>query len=169
MKKLSLLLLLVLFSVMSYAKPPKWEWKTEYYGEYRIGYGTNHKIDGVNPYVGRAIIGTVQGVRLNEYIQFGVGLDGIVMTHYYKGKGPRWGADGYFDIRGFYPVSEKFKVFMDLGLGTNIDCSDLDKIKSDFFCQFGPGLQCKRFTLTTGLQHLGKKLNTFYSTIGLTF
>lgn len=163
-------LLMALFScsLSSRAGGFDWEWHPEYYGEYRAGYGTSHHDHGFNLYIGRALLGTIQGVRLNKYAQLGVGVDGVMYTHYYEGGDLRWALDAYADLRGFYPVNEKFKVFLDLGLGAFTRF----KVNSDatsFFCQFGPGLQYRKFTLTTGLQHIGEKQNTFYATVGFTF
>lgn len=166
--KYSMIALFIVSPVMVNARDFYWEWKPEYYGEYRIGYGTSHHTNGYNDYVGRALLGTIQGVRLNKYAQIGIGVDGLMLTHYYKGQELRWCLDTYVDMRGFYPVNEKFKVFLDWGLGA-ITTLNADKNTATFFCQFGPGLQIGRFTLTTGLQRIGKKQNTFYSTIGLTF
>jgi len=165
--KYCLLSLLLLIPISSYADE-LWEWSPHYYGEFRAGYGTSHHIDGANLYIGRTLLGTIQGVKLNEYAQIGIGVDGVMYTHYYKGGDLRWALDSYVDLRGFYPINKKFKVFLDLGLGAYTNF----KVKGDatnFFCQFGPGLQYRKLTLNTGLQHLAKKQNTFYATIGITF
>lgn len=167
------LFLLFCVSSFSYAQRPTWEMKPKYYQEWRLGYGTTHKENGQDTYCGRAILGTIQGVRLNEYLQAGIGVDGVMFTHYYPEKSLRWALNAYVDMRGFYPVSEKFKVFVDLGLGTTATLNASNAVEggknsTDFFCQFGPGLQYKKFTLTTGLHHCDK-VNTFYSTLGFTF
>lgn len=166
--------LLFLIPSLSHAERPAWEWKPRYYNEWRLGYGTTHKENGADYYIGRAIIGTIHGAKFNEYLQVGVGIDGVMFTHYYKDKSMRWALNGYVDMRGFYPVNNKFKVFLDLGLGTiaTLNASSsvpYGKNSTGFLCQFGPGLQYKKFTLTTGLQHCGEKSNTFYSTLGFTF
>lgn len=168
------LFLLFLVPSLSHAERPVWEWKPRYYNEWRLGYGTTHKENGVDYYIGRAIIGTIHGAKFNEYLQVGVSIDGVMFTHYYKNKSMRWALNGYVDMRGFYPVNNKFKVFLDLGLGViaTLNASSsvpYGKNSTGFLCQFGPGLQYKKFTLTTGLQHCGEKANTFYSTLGFTF
>lgn len=165
---IALMSLLLSFSLAAKAGDFDWEWNPKYYGEYRAGYGTTNHVNGMNNYYGRAILGTIQGVRFNKYLQMGVGVDGIMMTHYYKGESLRWAMDAYADMRGFYPVNERFKLFIDLGLGA-FTAFNVKTDNTSFFCQFGPGIQYRKFTLSTGLQHCGKKINTFYSTIGFTF
>lgn len=171
--KLFLLLALLVPSVAN-AERPKWGLKPKYYHEWRLGYGTTHKVNGANTYCGRALMGTIHGVKFNEYLQAGIGVDGVMFTHYYRDCAIRWALDTYVDMRGFYPVNNKFKFFLDLGLGASSTLNASEgypggKNSTGFFCQFGPGLQYKKFTLSLGLQHCGEKVNTFYSTLGFTF
>jgi len=168
-KKMKLCLLASLFPVAGFSKGFAWECNPEYCAEYRAGYGTTTKVDGVKAYVGRTFIGTIQGVKLNQYAQIGLGVDAVMFTHYYKNDIIRSGFDVYGDIRGCYPLSDNFKVLVDVGLGsfTGIKTKNTDTDTS-FFCQFGPGIQYKKFTLTTGLQHVGEDQNTFYASIGFT-
>lgn len=153
----------------------KWEISPKHYQEWRLGYGTSTENNGMKGYLGRVILGTIQGVNFNEYLQAGIGIDGIMYTHYYPNHNIRWALDVYADVRGFYPIYNDLKVYLDLGLGVFFSTLNAKKglvygkNKTSFFCQFGPGIQYKKWTLSLGLNHIGKKTNTFYTTIGFTF
>lgn len=159
---------LFIFPTISKAIGTTLELKPKYYNEWRMGYGTTYHTDGSNNYVGRALLGTIHGIKFNDYAQIGLGVDGVMFTHYHKGENLSWALNAYADMRGFYPINNKLKIFLDLGLGATTSLNAKQNT-SAFFCQFGPGLQYKKFTLTTGLQHIGEKANTFYATVGFTF
>jgi len=55
-----------------------------YFGEYHIGYGTTSSVDGNDTYTGNVMLGTIQGVQYQRYFQIGLGVDGQMLTHYYK-------------------------------------------------------------------------------------
>ena len=148
----------------------KWEWTPKYFGEVHIGYNTSSKVGGIKTYSAAADVGTLQGVSINKYLQAGIGIDGIMLTHYYKGQGLRWGLSAYSDFRFLYPVSDDFSPFLNLALGAAVSL----KPKGDgaeFYCEFGPGLKYKKFNLSCGLMHIGKGegTNHFFVKTGFYF
>lgn len=161
------LLCLLMPSVAS-AKKFKWTMNPEYSGEVHIGYGSPSS--NANAYMGRIEVGTVQGLKLNEYATIGLGVDVNMLTHYYKGQDLRWGMNTYFDMRGFYPLNKDFSCFLDLGLGAyfNIHPSTGG---AAFFCEFGPGVKYKQYALSLGLQNIdtGKGTSTFFIKAGYHF
>ncbi len=167
MKKILAALAIAFLPVL--ANADGWEWTPKYYGELHVGYGTSSHVAGRNTYIGRAMLGTLQGVELNKYAQVGVGVDGVMLTHYYRGKGLRFAVTAYTDLRGFYPVSDTFAPFLDLGLGASVDVKPSGG--ASFFCQFGPGFRYRKFNFSCGLQSVGtgKGANTFYVKTGLYF
>lgn len=168
MRKKILLMLAALLTAVS-ANAFEWTWEPKYVGEYHIGYGTTAHINDYDRYVGRAIFGTIQGVSLNDYLEVGVGVEGLMLTHYYKGDGLRWGMDAYANLRGGYPITDTFKVFLNLGLGSQISLKPSGG--HGFFCEFGPGFRYKKFNFSFGLQKIGKGegTSTFFVKTGMYF
>lgn len=156
---------------LGFAQGFKWEMSPKYVGEIHAGYKTTTKVSGFNTYSGMVELGTLQGVSLNQYLDLAVGVDAIMMTHYYSGCDLRFGADVYFDMRPAYPITDKFKVFLDLGLGGYFGIHSEPSMGSGFFCQFGPGIRYKKLNLSLGLQNFGTGSGTtaFFSKIGLYF
>lgn len=149
------------------------EWKMEpkYVGEIHLGYKTTTHVKDFNTYSGMVELGTLQGVSLNQYLEMGIGVDAFMMTHYYPGHDVRVGADIYFDIRPSYPVTDQFKVFLDLGLGGYFGIYSEPKMDDGFYCQFGPGFRYRKFNLSLGLQSFGTKDGSvgFFTKLGLYF
>ncbi len=156
---------------VAYGEAFKWEMKPEYVGEIHLGYKTTTKVSGMDTYSGMVELGTLQGVSLNEYLEFGIGVDAFMLTHYYKGEGLRFGADVYFDMRPQYPVNDRFKVFLDLGLGAYFNIHSSPKLDNGFYCQFGPGVRYRNWNLSLGLQNFntGSGTTAFFTKIGLYF
>lgn len=149
----------------------KWEMNPKYIGEIHAGYKTTTKTSGMNTYTGMAELGTLQGVSLNQYLDLALGVDAFMLTHYYSGCGLRFGMATYFDMRPSYPVNERFKVFLDLGLGGYFGVHSKPEIGSGFFCQFGPGFRYRKLNMSLGLQNFGTGNGTtgFYAKLGLYF
>ena len=122
----------------------------KYAGDVNMAYGSSSKVSGRNTYAQRVSVGTIQGFSLNQYLQFGVGVDFNMYTHYYKDKEPfksanlsgfRLGMNEFVDIRGGYAFNDNWKIFLDLGLGITHGVLHMgDKV--NFFCQFAPGFGC---------------------------
>lgn len=149
----------------------KWEMSPKYVGEIHAGYKTTTKVSGYDTYSGMVELGTLQGVSLNQYLDLAVGVDAFMMTHYYRGNDLRFGMDVYFDIRPAYPVSDRFKVFLDLGLGGFFGVHSKPAMGNGFFCQFGPGFRYRKLNMSLGLQNFGTGNGTtaFYAKLGLYF
>lgn len=126
-----------------------------YMGEIHAGYVPTKNSNGTKGYSQTVTVGTLQGVSLNEYLDLGIGVDVNMFTHYYSGKGLRfWGA-GYFDMRPSFPLSDNFKLYLDLGLGYYFKIKSEPWGKNAFYCQFGPGFRYRKFNLMVGLVQYG--------------
>lgn len=123
-----------------------------YYNEVSVGYGTTTKVNGYDLHSGRFYVGTVQGVKFNDYFMTGLGLDIVPFTHYYPGQGMRWGMTFYGDFRGMYPLKHSFTPFIDFGCGAMFS---LRKAGTGFYCLFGPGIMYKHWAFSCGLNAIG--------------
>lgn len=148
-----------------------WEMSPKYVGEIHAGYKTTTKVSGFNTYTGMVELGTLQGVSLNRYLDLALGVDAFMMTHYYHNCDLRFGMNVYFDMRPAYPLTDRFKVFLDLGLGGFFGVHSEPEIGDGFFCQFGPGFRYRKFNMSLGLQNYGsgKGTTAFYAKLGLYF
>lgn len=149
----------------------KWEMNPKYIGEIHAGYKTTTSVGGQDTYSGSVELGTLQGFSLNQYLDLAVGVDAFMLTHYYSGCGMRFGMDAYFDMRPSYPINNRFKVFLDLGLGGYFNIHSDPKLGSGFYCQFGPGIRYRKLNLSLGMQNFGtgKGATAFFTKIGLYF
>lgn len=163
--------LMVFLPQLGHAQGFKWEMSPKYVGEIHAGYKTTTKSHGFNTYSGMVELGTLQGVSLNQYLDLAVGVDAFMMTHYYKGCDMRFGANVYFDMRPAYPINDRFKVFLDLGLGGFFGIHSEPEMGNGFFCQFGPGFRYRKFDLSLGLQNFrtGEGNTGFFAKVGLYF
>ena len=170
-RKVLVALVLSLIPLSGFSQGFQWEMSPKYMGEIHAGYKTTTKVSGADNYSGMVELGTLQGVTLNKYLDLAVGVDAFMLTHYYSGCGLRFGMDVYFDMRPGYPLDDKTKVFLDLGLGGCFGVHSEPKMKSDFYCQFGPGIKYRKLNLSLGLQSFGTGSGAvgFYSRIGLYF
>ena len=168
MKKAKMLVLSLLAFAPITSHAFDWEWDTKYMGEVHAGYNTSCKVGGGKTYSAAVILGTLQGVQLNKYASAGIGVDAWMLTHYYSGQGMRFGMATFVDMRGYYPVKEKFSPFLDLALGADFNLKPSGG-GAAFYCEFGPGFRYKQLDFSCGLQHTGKKYNHFYAKIGLFF
>lgn len=149
----------------------QWEMTPKYVGEIHAGYKTTTKIGSMDTYTGMAELGTLQGVSLNKYLDLALGVDAFMMTHYYPNCDLRFGMQVFFDMRPAYPITDRFKVFLDLGLGGFFGVHSEPEIGNGFFCQFGPGFRYRKLNLSLGLQDYGaaKGTTAFYAKLGLYF
>ena len=140
-------------------------------GEIHVGYKTTTKVSGFNTYSGMVELGTLQGVSLNQYLDLSLGVDAIMYTHYYPNCDQRFGMNVYVDMRPAYPISDRFKVFLDLGLGGFFGIHGEPDMGNGFFCQFGPGIRYRNLNLSLGLQNYGtgKGTSAFFAKVGLYF
>lgn len=154
-----------------HARGFEWEWTPKYVGEIHAGYKTTTHAMGMDLYSGMVELGTMHGVSLNKYLDIMVGVDAFMLTHYYKGRDLRFAMAAYLDLRPAYPITDKFKVFLDLGLGGAFNIKSDPKLGNGFFCQFGPGLRFRKFNLSLGLQSWGTGAGStgFFTKVGLYF
>lgn len=162
-----LLLLVSFFSVTSAYS--QYDWKPIYMGEIHAGYGTTSKVDGRDTYFGRVMLGTTHGIAFGKYGDVGIGVDAVMLTHYYSNDGLRFAANPYFDIRPAWPFSDDFAVFLDCALGATIPVINLEDGKTEFTYQFGPGIRYKKLNISLGMQSIGsrKGSTTFFAKLGL--
>lgn len=147
----------------------QYDWKPKYMGEIHAGYGTTSKVKGNDTYCGRVMLGTTHGVAFGEYGDIGVGVDAVMLTHYYSGEGLRFAANPYFSVRPAYPISNNFAVFLDCALGATIPVVNLEGSDTEFTFQFGPGIRYKKLNVSFGMQNIGsgKGSTTFFAKLGL--
>lgn len=162
-----LLLLASCFSATSAYS--QYDWKPKYMGEIHAGYATTSKVDGHDLYTGRVMLGTTHGVAFGKYGDLGIGVNAIMLTHYYSGEGLRFAANPYFSVRPAWPFSEDFAVFLDCALGATIPVANMEGGKTDFTYQLGPGIRYKRLNISLGMQTVGsgKGSTTFFAKLGL--
>lgn len=146
------------------------DWTPKYAGGMHIGYGTSSTVNDYKTYSARAMLGMLHGIMWGDYLQTSIGVDANMLTHYYKGQGLRFAMTGYVDLRGFYPVTFDFSPFLDLALGAGHSLKPSGG-KTSFYCEFGPGIKYKKFSLSCGLQKFGndKGSSHFYVKTGFYF
>ena len=153
---------------------PSFKADPKYMGEWHIGYATTGHIEGYRNYTAHAQTGFLQGVSLNEYLEFGIGLDVMMNTHYPHGGDFGdivWSFAPYAHVRGFLPVKPKVKPFLSFGVGPSWAFRPDFISKPQVFIEFGPGIRWKQFNLFLGLQKVGKGKGTnhFVSKVGWYF
>lgn len=172
MKKNLLLLAVALLPLAASAQLPKWEWHPKYMGTLHAGYSTSSKVEGYKTYTAKALLGTLQGVQLSNYLSAAIGVDGQMFTHYYKGGKLRWSLTSYANFRGCVPLQGSFTPYLNLSLGAVTQLKPSHG--SEFYCEFGPGFRYKKLDFNCGLVHQPmpkqeKGTNHFYAKIGFYF
>lgn len=153
---------------------PSFKPDVKYMGEWHIGYATTGHINGYKNYTAHVQTGFLQGVSFNEYLEFGIGLDIMMNTHYRTGGDfgdITWAFAPYAHVRGFFPVKPKVKPYMSFGVGPSWAFLPDFSSKPVLFLEFGPGIRWKQFNLFLGLQKTGKGAgsNHFISKVGWYF
>lgn len=170
MRKFLFLLAVALLPLAASAQLPKWEWHPKYMGTLHAGYNTSSKVSGIKTYSAKALLGTLQGVQLSNYLSAAIGVDGQMFTHYYKGQGLRFALSYYVNLRGYCPLEGGFTPYLNLSLGSSMMLKPSGGDQS-FYCEFGPGFRYKKLDFNCGLQHQGDGdgSNHFYAKIGFYF
>lgn len=154
------------------------DFSPKYVGDMHLGYGSTSITNGMDTYQQRGSVGTIQGVKLGKWMQVGLGVDVNFMTHYFPNKGIYASMSGlrmymneYIDLRGYYPINDNFRLYVDLGLGAGHGVLHMDTKNAQFFCQFGTGLQYKLLDWSFGLHNngTGNGSTTFFTKIGICF
>ncbi len=141
----------------------KWEWDPKYMGVTHFLYNTSAK----KSYTQTIGVGTLQGVQLSQYTSVALGIDIDMHTHHYKGQDLPWLMATYVNMRGYYPLKDNFTPFLGLSIGADFYIHPKPN-GANFYCEFGPGFHYKKLDFNFGLQHTVKKLNHFYTKIGIT-
>ncbi|MBE6292189.1 MAG: hypothetical protein E7091_07235 [Bacteroidales bacterium] len=142
--------------------------KPHYVGEIHTSYGSTSKVYGYDTYLGRVMLGTVHGVAFGRYGDVGVGIDGVMLTHYYRGQGMRFLMNPYISVNPAWPVSDKLSVFLDCAIGASIPLVNLKGGTVELLTQVGPGIKYKKMNFSLGIQNLGNGdgSTTFFAKLG---
>lgn len=141
----------------------------KYMGEIHTGYGTTSKVKGFDTYMGRVMLGTIHGIAFDRYGDVGLGVDGVMLTHYYKNQGLRFMVNPYFSVRPSYPLSKNFSVMLDCALGASIPIVNMEGGKTEFTYETGAGFKYKRMNIVVGMQCIGsgEGSTTFFAKLGI--
>lgn len=137
-----------------------------YQGELNVGYGLDGKVDGEKAEFGRVFVETIHGARITKYAFVGLGIGVQYATEWEKIAMPV-----FVDLKGYYPVGEKFAPYVNVDLGY----SPIFNAATDggFYAAYGVGLNYGKLNFGLGCQHqaLGDGLacNSFYVKVGLKF
>ena len=167
--KIFFTVLLTVFSFSTTQVFAQYDWQPKYAGEIHVSYGSTSKVQDFDTYVGRVMLGTIHGVAFGKYGDVGIGIDGVMLTHYYRGQGMRFLANPYLSIRPSWPLSDKFSVFLDYAIGASIPVANLKGGTTELMLQIGPGIKFKKMNLSLGMQKLGDGDGsvTFFAKLGL--
>ncbi len=158
------------FSINAIFAQASFNWDPKYFGEIHLGYNTSASYKGYKTYQGAASIGTIQGIKVNQYLSAGIGVDGRMMTHYYKGDGLRWQAAIYANFRGYYPLTQDLQPFLNFSIGAGKWIKPEDDV--ELYVELGPGIQYKNWNLNFGWLSFGPSdyaKDFFYVKAGFSF
>lgn len=138
-----------------------------YRGEMNFGYAL-----GLSGAPDRVVFETIHGSRINDYAFVGLGFgfnaykDMLIYDGYSFDSG--WGMTVpiFLDLKGFYPVSDDFSPYIDLGLGASVGVMEIDG--AGFFTNVGFGINYKKFNLGMNFQS-DNKAKGFAFKIGVVF
>lgn len=145
--------------------------KTRYQGELNVGYGLSGKLneDGETEDAdyGRVFFETVHGMRINKYAFAGLGVGFQYATEWESAMLPI-----FVDLKGYYPVSDRFAPYVAVDLGYAIDL--FDSPSEGFYASYGVGLNFGKLNFGLGWQHQSfsdydASVNSFFVKIGLKF
>lgn len=138
-----------------------------YRGEINWGYAL-----GLDDAPDRIVFETIHGSKINQYAFVGVGAGfnayhGLLSYDGYS-LSEVWGmtVPVFLDLKGFYPVSDDFAPYIDLGLGASIGVMEVEG--SGFFANVGFGFNYKKFNLGLNFQS-DNKAKGFAFKLGVAF
>ncbi|MDE5730725.1 MAG: hypothetical protein K2H81_04275 [Alistipes sp.] len=155
--------------------------RPRYQGEISFGYGLCVSDFGSELDLHRIVFETVHGVRVNPYFFAGVGVGvNCFFQDLYGFVGDQvveLGTGGtvlpvFADFKGYYPVSDKFAVYLAWDLGAACGVGGYFKGGSDFYTAIGPGVKLGRRgggDFGIRFQHMGEGLNAIVFRVGLNF
>ncbi len=141
-----------------------------YQGEVNFGYGLDGKVDGENAEYGRVFVETIHGARITKYAFVGLGVGVQYATEWESIAMPI-----FVDLKGYYPVNEKFApyVSVDLGYSPVLDEGTTNGFDGGFYASYGIGLNYGKLNFGLGGQHQALNgdfaCNSFFIKIGLKF
>ena len=160
------------------------DWNIGYRGEVNVGFATGGRFSFMDvdfkSDISRPFIETVHGVTVTKYAFVGVGAG----LQYYYGRALKQMSDEkwntlsipiFVNMKGWYPVNDNVRPYISLSLGgsaiatSGLNENELDydddmttasaiKLNGGFYCDFGVGVQLKKFNIGIGLQHQGLAL-----------
>lgn len=137
-----------------------------YQGEVNVGYGLNGTVDGHSTDFGRVFAETIHGVRITKYAFIGLGI-GVQYAHEWE----TITLPVFVDMKGYYPVNEKFAPYVSIDLGY----SPFVKGDADggLYASYGVGLNYGKLNFGFGCQHQTTNgsyaVNSFFVKVGLKF
>ena len=139
-----------------------------YRGELNFGYALGLGDNGLD----RVVFETVHGSKINQYAFVGIGTG----FHAYRGLASFegygieevWGMTVpiFLDLKGFYPVSDDFSPYIDLGLGASVGVMEIDG--TGFLANVGVGINYKKLNVGLNFQS-DNKAKGFVFKVGLAF
>ena len=156
------------------------KFKAHYEGDVAVGYLLSFNDPGYSDCI---VFETVHGIRILPYLftGIGVGLDYFFtykpFTVSSKGQISRSGKSTlamtlpvFFNVKGFYPVSDKFSVYASVDLGGCIGIKEFSG--GSFYTSVGPGIQVgrkKAFDFSLRYQYRGKGSDAMLARFGFRF
>ncbi len=141
-----------------------------YQGELNVGYGLDGKVDGEDAKFGRVFVETIHGARITKYAFVGLGLGVQYATDWESITMP-----AFVDLKGYYPVTEKFAPYVNVDLGYTpvLDEGKQNGFDGGFYAAYGVGLNYGKLNFGIGCQHQALNsdyaCNSFFVKVGLKF
>lgn len=147
-----------------------------YQGEFNVGYGFGGTMSGdggsIDANYSRIFVETVHGVRILPYLFTGIGI------------GAQYAPDAetatvpiFLDVKGYYPVTDKFAPYIALDFGYSpVVSGDVD---GGAYISYGVGLNYGKLNFGLGWQYQGvhvygyddlkASINSFFLKVGVKF
>ena len=156
----------------------------KYQGEIAAAFGLG--VGEVSSYINtnRILVETVHGVRINPYLFTGLGLgfnyfyESIDIVNNYGRVVSNYNGAGvlspFINLKGYYPVTEKFAVYFSLDLGAAFGVAGWAE-GTEFYTSVGPGINwgnrkgSPRGDFSIRFQHMGTGMNAILFRIGFGF
>lgn len=141
-----------------------------YQGEVNLGYALGLGENGLD----RVVFETIHGSRISKYAFVGLGFgfnaykDILSFDKYDGDLETVWGmtVPVFLDMKGYYPVTDDFAPYIDLGLGCSIGVLEIEG--SGFLANVGFGINYKKLNIGMNFQS-ENKAKGFAFKLGLVF
>lgn len=168
--------LLLLCSTIAYAQPVGYtrsigytQNEIMYQGEVDLGYSIGVGLFATN----RVNLHTVHGAKINKHLSAGIGLG---LDFYHEGDPLQIMMPIFLNVKGYYPINEKFSPYASLDLGYGLGVTDGLNGLSGFYWSPAIGVKYEKFKFQIGytsqsLSESGVSLNmgAFQFRVGLVF